>query len=102
MAVYRDRSMNAEMLEGSVDGTYKRIIMNRSLYPDADRRLQRADRIDLNHSTGGYGIAEKPEKRTPDGRFTHAEGFVPPLFPEVTVRAAMTPEARQVLASERS
>jgi hypothetical protein len=86
MAVYRDRSMNAELLEGMVDGTYKRVLRDRSNYPDPDRRVQRADRIDLNHGTGGYGVSEKPEKRTPDGRFAHDEGFVPPLFPEVTVQ----------------
>jgi hypothetical protein len=93
--------MNAELLDGMVDGTYKRVIRDRSLYPDPDRRLQRADRIALFHGTGGYGVAEAPEKRTPDGRYSHDQGFVPPLFPEVTVRAAMTPEARAVIASER-
>lgn len=69
MATYRDRSMNAELLEGSVDGTYKRFIMNRSLYPDPDRRLERADKMNLNRGDQGYGIFEAPEKRTPDGRF---------------------------------
>lgn len=101
MATYRDRSMNAELLEGTVDGTYKRVLRDRSLYPDGDRRIQRADRIDLNHATGGYGVAEKPEKRTPDGRFTHAQGFVPPLFPEVTVRTTDMAQANEVIASER-
>lgn len=70
MSAYRDRSMNAEMLEGSVDGTYKHIVMERSNYPDPDRRLQKADRAALNNGYGGYGCFESPEKRTPDGRFT--------------------------------
>jgi len=78
MAENRDRSMNAELLEGMVDGTYKRVIRDRSNYPDADRRLQRADKLGLNHGYGGYGVAESPEKRTGDGRFTHDQGFVPP------------------------
>jgi hypothetical protein len=78
MAENKDRSMNAELIDGMVDGTYKRVIMGRSLYPDPDRRLQRADRLDLNHGYGGYGICEAPEKRTPDGRFTHDLGFIPP------------------------
>jgi hypothetical protein len=92
--------MNAELLEGTVDGTYKRVIRDRSLYPDGDRRIQRADKINLNHATGGYGVSESPEKRTPDGRFTHDQGFVPPLFPEVTVRATSSAEGQQVAASE--
>jgi hypothetical protein len=70
MTVRRDRSMNGELLEGMVDGTYKRIVMNRSNYPDPDHRLQIADRRNLNHGVNGYGIAEAPEKRTGDGRFT--------------------------------
>ena len=78
MAENRDRSMNAELIDGMVDGTYKRVIQNRSLYPDPDRRLERADKLMLNHGYGGYGIAEAPEKRTPDGRFTHDQGFIPP------------------------
>jgi hypothetical protein len=87
MSENRDRSMNAELIDGMCDGTYKRVIRDRSTYPDPDRRLQRADRIALFHGTGGYGVAEAPEKRTPDGRFSHDQGFVPPLFPEVTVSA---------------
>jgi hypothetical protein len=102
MAENVDRSMNAELIDGMCDGTYKRVIMNRSLWPDPDRRLERASKLALNHGTNGYGIAEAPEKRTPDGRFSHDQGFIPPLFPEVTVRATMTPEARQVLRSERN
>jgi hypothetical protein len=100
MAENRDRSMNAELIDGMCDGTYKRVIRDRSLYPDPDRRLQRADRIDLFHGTGGYGVAEKPEKRTPDGRYSHSQGFVPPLFPEVTVRTTEASQARQVIKSE--
>lgn len=69
MAVVKDRSMESELLEGTVDGTYKRIVNNRSNYPDPDRRLQVADRRALLDGYGGYGIAEAPEKRTPDGRF---------------------------------
>jgi hypothetical protein len=102
MAENRDRSMNAELIDGMVDGTYKRVIRDRSNYQDPDRRLQRADKIALFHGTGGYGVAEAPEKRTPDGRYSRDQGFVPPLFPEVTVRATMTPESRQVLGSERA
>lgn len=69
MATYRDRSMNAELLEGMVDGTYKRVVMNVSNYPDPDRRLLKADRHALNSGGNGYGIFEAHEKRTPDGRF---------------------------------
>jgi hypothetical protein len=69
MAAVRDRSMEGELLEGSVDGMYKRICMDRSNYPDPDRRLQMADRYNLNRGGNGYGIFEAPEKRTPDGRF---------------------------------
>jgi hypothetical protein len=70
--------MNAELLEGTVDGTYKRVINNRSNYPDPDRRIDRRNKLDLNHGYGGYGVAESPEKRVPDGRFTQDIGFVPP------------------------
>jgi len=70
MSQYKDRSMNAELLEGTVDGTYKRFIMNRSLWPDPDARLEKADKMALNRGDCGYGIFEAPEKRTPDGRFT--------------------------------
>lgn len=69
MATYRDRSMNAELLEGSVDGTYKRFIMNRSLYPDPDRKLEKADKMNLSRGGNGFGIFESTDKRTPDGRF---------------------------------
>lgn len=69
MAVVRDRSMVGELLEGTVDGSYKRFVMNKSNYPDPDRRLQMADKMALNRGYGGYGIYEAPEKRTPDGRF---------------------------------
>ena len=69
MATYRDRSMNAELLEGTVDGTYKRYVMNRSNWPDPDRRLEKADKMALASGYGGYGICEAYEKRTPDGRF---------------------------------
>jgi hypothetical protein len=79
MAENRDRSMNAELIDGMVDGTYKRVIRDRSNYPDPDRRLQRADRLALNHGTNGFGVAEAPEKRTPDGRFSHGVGFIPPV-----------------------
>jgi hypothetical protein len=78
MAVYRDRSMNAELLEGTVDGTYKRVVRERSNYPDPDRRLARADKLALNNHYGGYGVAEAAEKRTPDGRFTRDLGYDPP------------------------
>ena len=69
MAANRDRSMNGELLEGMCDGTYKRILMNRSNYPDPDHRLQKADRLALLRAYGGYGVEEATEKRTPDGRF---------------------------------
>lgn len=69
MTALRDRSMNAEMLEGQCDGTYKRIVMERSNWPDPDHRLETADREDLNRGGNGYGIFESPEKRTGDGRF---------------------------------
>jgi hypothetical protein len=80
MAETKDRSMNAELLAGMVDGTYKRVIRDRSNYPDPDRRLQRADKLALCHEGGsGFGVAELPEKRTPDGRFTYDQGFIPPV-----------------------
>jgi hypothetical protein len=81
MAVVRDRSMNAELLEGMCDGSYKRHAMNYSNYPDPDRRANWADRNNLMRGWGGYGIFEagvdrRPdwpdggsEKRTPDLRF---------------------------------
>jgi len=69
MAVVRDRSMESELLEGTVDGTYKRLVLDRSNYPDPDRRLQIADRRNMNNGGNGYGFVEAPEKRTPDGRF---------------------------------
>jgi hypothetical protein len=70
MTAMRDRSMNSEMLEGSVDGTYKRFIMNRSNLPDPDRLIEIANKMALSAGGGsGYGIFEAPEKRTPDGRF---------------------------------
>jgi hypothetical protein len=65
--------MEAELLEGTCDGTYKRIVIDRSNYPDPDRNLQFRDRRNLNHGYGGYGVFEAgpdgSEKRTPDGRF---------------------------------
>jgi len=73
MAVVRDRSMNAELIEGMCDGTYKRHHMNVSNYPDADRRMNWADRKNLNRGANGFGIFEAGpdggEKRTSDGRF---------------------------------
>lgn len=69
MSAVRQRSMLGEMLEGSCDGTYKRIVMNRSNYRDPDHELQIKDRLNLNRGYGGYGVFEAPEKRTPDGRF---------------------------------
>lgn len=102
MAENRDRSMNAELIDGMVDGTYKRVLTGRSNYPDPDRRLQRADRLALFHGTGGYGIAEAPMKRTPDGRYSADQGFVPPLYPEVTVRATGSPLGQQAIRSERT
>jgi hypothetical protein len=61
--------MEAELLEGTCDGTYKRIVIDHSNYPDPDRRLTVKDRMNLNRGYGGYGVFEAPEKRTPDGRF---------------------------------
>lgn len=61
--------MEAELLEGTCDGTYKRIVIDRSNYHDPDRILQIKDRLNLNRGVDGYGIFEAPEKRTPDGRF---------------------------------
>jgi hypothetical protein len=73
VAATRDRSMVAELLEGTCDGTYKRWCIDRSNYPDPDHRLEIADRMNLNRGYGGYGIFEAGpnggEKRTPDGRF---------------------------------
>ena len=73
MTAIKDRSMEAELLEGTCDGTYKRIVIDRSNYPDPDRRLQAADRRNLNRGYNGYGVFEAGpdggEKRTPDGRF---------------------------------
>ena len=69
MAVATDRSMEAELLEGTCDGTYKRMVLERSNYRDPDHRLQIADRMLLNRGYNGYGCFEAPEKRTPDGRF---------------------------------
>ena len=69
MTAIRDRSMNAEMLEGQCDGTYKRKVMERSNHKDPDHRLQIEARNDLNHGVNGYGIFEAPVKRTGDGRF---------------------------------
>lgn len=69
MTAMRDRSMESEMLEGSTDGTYKRIVMDRSNYPDPDRLLEIADRMGLNGGYGGYGVCQASERRTPDGRF---------------------------------
>jgi hypothetical protein len=69
MATYVDRSMEAELLAGSVDGTYKRVVMDRSTYPDPDRRMQVLNRLMLNRGANGYGVYEAREKRTPDGRF---------------------------------
>jgi hypothetical protein len=69
MTAVRDRSMESELLTGTTDGTYKKLVMDRSNYPDPDRRLQIADRRNLNNGYGGYGITQAPEMRTPDGRF---------------------------------
>lgn len=69
MAAPRRRSMNAEMLEGQCDGSYKRIVMERSLNKDPDHRIQVEERMNLNRGVNGYGIAESPNKRTMDGRF---------------------------------
>jgi hypothetical protein len=73
MTAIKDRSMESELLEGTVDGTYKRICIDRSNYPDPDHLLQLADRRNLNRGGNGYGVFEAGidggEKRTPDGRY---------------------------------
>jgi hypothetical protein len=61
--------MNGELLEGMCDGTYKRIVMERSNRKDHDRILTVSDRLNLNKGYGGYGIFESPHKQTGDGRF---------------------------------
>jgi hypothetical protein len=69
MAALRDRSMNAEMLEGQCDGTYKRVVAERSNIKSDDTRLLAEVRLQLNRGVNGYGIFEAPVKRTGDGRF---------------------------------
>lgn len=66
MGVNSERSMNAELLEGSVDGKYKRIVSERSNHKDKDRVLEREERNDLDSTW--YGMAETSRKITPDGR----------------------------------
>lgn len=66
MGVNTERSMNAEMLEGSVDGTYRRLVPDRSNYPDPDRKIARAAREVLSDTW--YNAHEAYEKITPDGR----------------------------------
>lgn len=60
------RSMNAEMFEGSVDGTYKRIAPNRTNIEFPDIEKIREEREDLSWPEG---VEETNHKVTPDGRF---------------------------------
>lgn len=62
------RSMNAELLEGSVDGKYKRIAPDRTNieYPSKeDIRTARSD----NGFDWPFGVTECRHKITPDCRF---------------------------------
>jgi hypothetical protein len=69
MTAWKERSMVGELMEGMVDGKYKRVVLDRSNRQDPDRKLQRAERTALNAGVNGYGIFEAPVKRTGDGRF---------------------------------
>lgn len=62
------RSMNAELLEGSVDGTYKRIAPDRTNIEHPSK-----DQIRLRRNSDGmdwpFGVTEAREKLTPESRF---------------------------------
>ena len=77
MTTIRDRSMEAELLEGTCDGTYKRICIDRSNYPDPDRRLQIKDRGEPS-TVGWTGTASL--KRPRSGRPTGASVVRCPAF----------------------
>jgi hypothetical protein len=64
------RSMNAELNEGSTDGTYKKVLNN---IGNASPATVRA-RMDLNDIW--YGIHEAPVKVTPDGRIVRTPNFI--------------------------
>ena len=61
------RSMNHELLEGSVDGKYKRTAPDRTNieYPNIATIRQRAR---LNGQTWPFGDEEPMSRLTPDGR----------------------------------
>lgn len=70
MATAPERSMNAEMAEGSTDGSYKKLLQNvGNVGRDA-----RTDRRDLNDIW--FGIHESPTKVTPDGKVVRTPNFV--------------------------
>jgi hypothetical protein len=60
------RSMNHELLEGSVDGTYKRFAPDRT-----NVNLPGIDKIRENRATLNWpeSVIESPHKITPDGRY---------------------------------
>jgi hypothetical protein len=66
--------MNGELLDGMVDGTFKRIRPDHSNYKAPDLRLELEDRMLLNRGGNGFGLYEATVKRTPDGRFVRDSG----------------------------
>lgn len=62
------RSMNAELLEGSVDGTYKRVAPDRTNIEHPSKEEIRSRRNDDGFDWP-FGVAEARHKITPDGRF---------------------------------
>ena len=62
MAYASPRSANAELCEGSTDGKYRKIVMDRGGVVEDTTYRARCDLTD-----GWYGIHEAPSKMTPDG-----------------------------------
>lgn len=65
MAVNHSRSMNAELMEGMTDGSYKKLPPDRSVVPEGEE----AWRKDMPWR---YGMEQAYRMQTPDGRSVRA------------------------------
>ncbi len=72
MAYASPRSANAELCEGSTDGKYRKIVMDRGGVVEDTTYRARCDLTD-----GWYGLHEAAVKVTPDNKLVHTMDYVP-------------------------
>lgn len=66
MAVNISRSMNAELNEGTTDGSYKKIPVDRSVVSDRNLNVRR-------EMSWRYGFEDSPRKYRPDSSLPERE-----------------------------